>query len=41
MGSITNIIDALQPQIHVLLGSMDILPGILLISVDLGSLPDL
>ena len=38
MGSITDILDALQPQIRVLLGSMDILPGILLSSIDLSSL---
>ncbi|OYD70989.1 hypothetical protein [Rhodococcus sp. OK302] len=38
MGSITGILDALQPQIHVLLGSMDILPGILLSSIDFSSI---
>lgn len=41
MGSIYDVLDALQPQIHMLLGSLDPLPGMLLSSVDLSSLGDL
>ncbi|WP_277750152.1 hypothetical protein [Prescottella agglutinans] len=41
MGSLYAVLDALQPQIHVLLGSLDPLPGVLLSSVDLSSLGDL
>lgn len=41
MGSITDILTALQPQIQGLFGSLDPLPGILLGSFDLSSLGDL